>query len=103
MKYFCNPNKSECRYNSLKAEPENLPNQKMQRQLLSPDKSIRSQNPNKSIRTQNYKHYDNKHIKSHIYGRDHTQTHTHTQAHQVFNINPSITKTYEQTAGRQQK
>ena len=33
-------------------------------------------------------------------------THTHTQTHtpaQVFNINPNITKTYEQTADRQQK
>jgi len=33
----------------------------------------------------------------------HTHTRTLTEAHQVFNINPNITKTYEQTAGRQQK
>jgi len=56
----------------------------MQRQLLSPDKSIRSQKKNKSIRTQKYRHYDNKHIKSHIYGRDHTHTHTDTHAGTSF-------------------
>jgi len=46
----------------------------MQRQLLSPDKSVRSQKPNKSIRSHKYKHYDNKHIKSHNHSRDRTLT-----------------------------
>jgi len=74
----------------------------MQRQLLSPDKSVRSQKPNKSIRTQKYKHYDNKHIKSHIYSSDRTHTSTPSFQHKskcckelrFFFLNA---KTYKQT------
>jgi len=48
----------------------------MQKQLLNPDKSVRSQKPNKSIRSHKYKHYDKKHTRPHNSSCDRTHTGT---------------------------
>jgi len=61
--------------------PAELTKPNMQRQLLCPDKSVRSQKPNKSITTQKCKHYDNKHIKPHNHSRDRTRTSTTSFQH----------------------